>query len=129
MLGRRIQEIGLGLLDLLLRARKCPHEERGDLLHQADLELDRLRYTVRLCHEIDLLSQQAVPARRRPAGRDRQTCSGTWIKRYNRATVDGSGRIVRCAYRNRNNPDNRNDNNGFRVASSRRRDGPTNRRR
>ena len=36
----------------------------------------------------------------------------------------GSGRNVRCAYRNRNNPDNRNDNNGFRVASSRRRDGP-----
>jgi formylglycine-generating enzyme required for sulfatase activity len=24
---------------------------------------------------------------------------------------------VRCAYRNRNNPDNRNDNNGFRVAA------------
>ena len=30
----------------------------------------------------------------------------------------GSGQLVRCAARNRNNPDNRNDNNGFRVASS-----------
>lgn len=30
-----------------------------------------------------------------------------------------SGRIVRCAYRNNSNPDNRNTNIGFRVASSR----------
>ena len=28
----------------------------ADLLRQADVELDRLRYTVRLCHEIDLFS-------------------------------------------------------------------------
>ena len=58
VLGRRLQEVGLGFLDLLLAARKCSPAERGDLLRRADLELDRLRYTVRLCHDIGLLSQK-----------------------------------------------------------------------
>ena len=48
-LGHRIQETALGFLDLLLRARKCAVAERLDLLHQDDVELDRLRCTVRLC--------------------------------------------------------------------------------
>ena len=30
----------------------------------------------------------------------------------------GQARTLRCAYRNRNNPNNRNDNNGFRVVVS-----------
>lgn len=49
VLGRRLQETGPGLLDLLLTARKCPVEERPALLLQPDIELDRLRYTVRRC--------------------------------------------------------------------------------
>jgi hypothetical protein len=83
VLGRRIQEVGLGLLDLLLAARKCRDEERQALLHQADIELDRLRYTVRLCHEIGLLSQKQY---RHASGLLAEVgrLLGTWIKRYNR---------------------------------------------
>ena len=32
------------------------------------------------------------------------------------ASFNNNRRNARCAYRNRNNPNNRNDNNGFRVA-------------
>jgi hypothetical protein len=83
VLGRRIQETGLGLLDLLLAARKCSAGERPPLLGQADLELDRLRYTVRLCHEIGLLSQKQY---RHASGLLAEVGKllGTWIQRYNK---------------------------------------------
>ena len=82
VLGRRLQEIGLGYLDLLLRARKCSAEERPALLRQADVELDRLRYTVRLCHEIGLLSEKQYLY---AVGLLSETGKllGTWIKQYN----------------------------------------------
>lgn len=57
-LSYRIREVGLGFLDLLLEARKSTPETRRDLLRQADVELDRLRYTVRLSHELGLISQK-----------------------------------------------------------------------
>jgi hypothetical protein len=83
VLGRRLQEIGLGLLDLLLTARKCPAEERPALLRQADIELDRLRYTVRLCYEIDLLGAKQY---RHASGLMAEVGKllGSWIKRYNK---------------------------------------------
>lgn len=83
VLGRRIQEIGLGLLDLLLTARKCADAERPAVLRQADVELDRLRYTVRLCHEIGLLGQNQY---RHASGllTEAGKLLGTWIKRYDR---------------------------------------------
>jgi hypothetical protein len=82
VMGRRLQEIGLGYLDLLLRARKCLTEERPALLRQADVDLDRLRYTVRLCHEIGLLSERQYL---HAAGLLAETGKllGTWIKQYN----------------------------------------------
>ncbi len=84
VLGRRVQELSLRLLDLLLEARKCPPDARLELLQQADLELDRLRYTVRLCHETKLLSKkQTVHATARMGESGRLL--GAWIKRYNRA--------------------------------------------
>jgi hypothetical protein len=72
----------LGFLDLLLRARKCPAEERRTFLRQADLELDRLRYTVRLCHEIGLLSEKQYL---HAVGLLAETGKllGAWIKQYN----------------------------------------------
>ena len=84
VLGRRIQETALGFLDLLLRARKCAVAERLDLLHQADVELDRLRYTVRLCQELGLLSLKQYQY---AAGLLVETGKllGTWVKRYNEA--------------------------------------------
>lgn len=84
VLGRRIQEIGLGFLDLLLAARKAPNDARGALLHQADVELDRLRYTVRLCHELKLLEAKQyrhASCLLAEVGR----LLGTWRKRYNGA--------------------------------------------
>jgi hypothetical protein len=84
VLGRRVQETALGFLDLLLRARKCAVAERLDLLHQADIELDRLRYTVRLCQELGLLSLKQYQY---AAGLLVETgrLLGTWVKRYNEA--------------------------------------------
>lgn len=81
VLGRRLQEIGLGLLDLLLEARKCEEPERPDLLRRADIELDRLRYTVRLCHEIGLFSLKQY---RHASGLIAEVGKllGSWRKRY-----------------------------------------------
>lgn len=83
VLGRRLQEISLGFLDLLLAARKCSARERPGLLRQADVELDRLRYTVRLCHEIEILSQRQY---RHAAGLLAEVGKllGKWLKGYNR---------------------------------------------
>ena len=83
VLGRRIQETGLGLMDQLLAARKGTDRERPAMLRQADLDLDRLRYTVRLCHELDLLSAKQY---RHASGLLAEVGKllGTWIKRYNR---------------------------------------------
>lgn len=83
VLGRRVQEVGLGFLDLLLAARKTPAKGRGALLRQADLELDRLRYTVRLCRDLELLTQKQY---RHASGLLAEVgrLLGTWIKRYNR---------------------------------------------
>ena len=76
-----VLQIGLGLLDLLLEARKCGEGVRPDLLRRADIELDRLRYTVRLCHEIDLFSLKQyrhASSLLAEVGR----LLGTWRKRY-----------------------------------------------
>lgn len=82
VLGRRLQETALGFLDLLLAARKCATEERGDLLRRADLELDRLRYTVRLCHEVDVFSLKQY---RHASGLLAEVgrLAGKWLQRYN----------------------------------------------
>lgn len=82
VLGRRIQETSLGFLDLLLTARKSSLKERGELLRRADLELDRLRYTVRLCQEINLLGHnQYLHAAGLLA--EIGKLLGTWLKQYN----------------------------------------------
>lgn len=81
-LGRRIQEIGLGFMDLLLAARKTPPAQRAALLRDADVALDRLRFTVRLCQELGLLTPKQY---QHAAGLFAETGKllGTWIKRYN----------------------------------------------
>ncbi len=83
-LGRRLQETGLGLLDLLLTARKTPQATRGAVLVQADIELDRLRYTVRLCHGLALFSDKQyrhLSGLLAEVGR----LLGSWLKPYNTA--------------------------------------------
>ena len=82
-MGRRIEETGFALLDLLLTARKCSVEERPGLLRQADIELDKLRYTVRLCHALELLGQNQY---RHASGLLAEVGKllGTWIKGYNK---------------------------------------------
>ena len=53
-------------------------------LRQADVELDRLRYTVRLCRDLELLSQKQY---RHASGLLAEVgrLLGTWLKRYNEA--------------------------------------------
>ena len=81
-LGRRIQEIGLGFVDLLLAARKCRAVKRPALLRDADVELDKLRFTVRLCQELGLLTPRQYQY---AAGLLAETGKmlGSWVKRYN----------------------------------------------
>lgn len=84
VLGRRIQDIALGFMDLLLTARKSDDVQRAGLLRRADIELDRLRYTIRLCQELNLFSQsqyQHASGLLVETGR----LLGTWLKRYNAA--------------------------------------------
>ena len=81
-LGRRLQELGLGLLDLLLTARKTPQAARGAVPVQADIELNRLRYTVRLCHALALCSDvqyRCLSGLLADIGR----LLGSWLKGYN----------------------------------------------
>ena len=76
-------DLGPGSGQGLLAARKCAAEERGDLLRRADLELDRLRYTVRLCHEVGVFGQNQY---RHASGLLAEVgrLVGKWMQRYNR---------------------------------------------
>lgn len=53
-MARRVEDSAFALYDLLMRAVRVRDAER--LLWQADLELDRLRFNVRLCQEMKLIS-------------------------------------------------------------------------
>jgi len=58
-LAKRLEETAFSFHDLLLQAGRLPVKRRRDkrrLLLRADLELDRLRLTVRLCRDLKLLS-------------------------------------------------------------------------
>ena len=58
-LAKRIENSAFAFHDLLLQAGRLPREKKGDrrrLLTRADLELDRLRFTVRLCRDLKLIS-------------------------------------------------------------------------
>ena len=82
VLGRRVQELGWGFLDTILAARKCAPEERPGLLQQADLTLDRLRYTIRICCDLTLFSQKQyayASGLLAEVGR----LLGKWLQRYN----------------------------------------------
>jgi len=57
-MARRLEETAFAFYDLLLQAGRLPASQAGEkrrLLSQADLELDRLRFTVRLCQDLELL--------------------------------------------------------------------------
>ncbi len=83
-LSSRIRALCLGCLDLLIDARKAPPEQRQALLRRADATLDKLRYTVRACHELDLLSQKQYLHAAGLLG-EVGNLLGTWIKPYNAA--------------------------------------------
>jgi hypothetical protein len=58
-MARRVEESAFAFYDLILQAGRLGNERARDkrrLLLQADLELDRLRLTVRLCQDLKLLS-------------------------------------------------------------------------
>ncbi len=58
-MARRVEESAFAFYDLLLQAGRLPEERREEkrqLLLRADLELDRLRLSVRMCQDLKLLS-------------------------------------------------------------------------
>jgi hypothetical protein len=58
-MARRLEEGAFAFYDLLLQAGRLPEgrrQEKRQLLTSADLELDRLRLTVRLCQDLRLFS-------------------------------------------------------------------------
>lgn len=90
--GFRLHDLALGLLDLLLTARKTPPAARGAVLVQADIELDRLRYTVRLCHALALLTDiqyRHLGGLLSEVGR----LLGTWLKPYNTSEGPVAGAV------------------------------------
>jgi hypothetical protein len=58
-LAKRLDETAFAFYDLLLQAGRLPAgrvEAKRQLLRQADLELDRLRLTARLCQDLTLFN-------------------------------------------------------------------------
>jgi len=53
-MARRVEDSAFALHDLLMRAVRARDPAR--VLWQADLELDRLRFSVRICQELKLIS-------------------------------------------------------------------------
>ena len=83
-MGRRIQELSWRFLDTILAARKCTLHERPALLHQADLTLDQLRYTVRIANEMTLLGKNQY-AHASGLLAEVGRLLGKWLQRYNRS--------------------------------------------
>lgn len=83
-LRQRIRMLSLACLDLLIDARKSTPYQRRTLLREVDKTLDKLRFTVRACQELGLIShKQYLHA----AGLMAEVGKllGTWIKPYNAA--------------------------------------------
>ncbi len=57
VLAKRVQDAGLDLYELLVRARRTkPPETRREVLFEADLKLEQLRLHFRLCKDLKLVS-------------------------------------------------------------------------
>jgi hypothetical protein len=56
LLTRRVQEAALNFQDLILRAGLSPNEQKDPFLSEADIELARLRFYLRLCQDLHFLS-------------------------------------------------------------------------
>lgn len=52
ILGSRLEEMSLALLELLIEAYYLPKSEKESRLRQANLQLEKLRYLIRLCFEL-----------------------------------------------------------------------------
>jgi hypothetical protein len=55
VMAKRVQDAALDLQELLLEAALCKDARQGQLLNQADIALAKLRFHLRLCHELELL--------------------------------------------------------------------------
>jgi hypothetical protein len=55
VLARRVQDTALDLQELLLEAALSKGARQAELLGQADIALARLRFHLRLCHELKLM--------------------------------------------------------------------------
>jgi hypothetical protein len=58
VLARKVQDTALCFQECLIEAGSLPKEQRGaklQWLNRADVELTKLRYHLRLCHDLDLI--------------------------------------------------------------------------
>ncbi len=55
IMAKRVQDAALDLQELLLEAALSGEKRKRQLLAQADITLARLRFHLRLCHELELL--------------------------------------------------------------------------
>lgn len=55
VLGKRVQDTALDLQEVLIEAALSKGKREADLLAEADILLARLRFHLRLCHELELL--------------------------------------------------------------------------
>lgn len=56
VLAKRVDDAALNFQALIIKARKVAGAARAEALTLADVELETLRLTLRLCHEMKLLS-------------------------------------------------------------------------
>jgi hypothetical protein len=55
-LAKRVEDAALNFQTLIIKARKVTGASRAETLVLADVELDVLRISLRLCHEMQLIS-------------------------------------------------------------------------
>ena len=129
-LGERVTNRALDLQETLLAAGLQNKSGRGRLLILADIQLAQLKQYIRLCKDLQLLSiaqYEHVADMLVEIGR----LLGGWIKTmFNKwgrlmeargvrgGSWNNNRNNARCAYRNRNVPDNYNNNCGFRLVLS-----------
>ena len=56
LLGERLELAGVDVLEILLEA--CYSQTKSPLLKQANIKLEKIRYSIRLCKDLKLISLQ-----------------------------------------------------------------------
>lgn len=102
----RLLDAALDFQERLIEANSSSVRQRGGKLAQADAELDKVRLYLRMAAKKEWLSEGQYEHAAKLVAE---------LGRLRGGSYNNNAERLRCGARNRNNPDNRNRNNGFRV--------------